>query len=82
MTAQGQNDFLGTSNNVHALSSIAWQDVTTPSLDQWANVSYNMQPDNTRNRRMGKVKIPDILVVSFFTTSQGCYFHKFGLFWI
>jgi len=69
MTAQGQNDFPGTSNNVHALSSIARKDVTNPSLDQWANVfgpsAYNMQPDNNRNRRMGKVQIPEILVVSF-----------------
>ena len=68
MTAQGQNDFLGTVPNANPMASmISRTDVSNPSTEDWVNVfgpsGYNVQPDNTRNRKMGRVHLPDVLKV-------------------
>jgi len=65
MTAQAQNDFMGTVPNAHPMSSLARTDVTNPSTEDWVNVfgpnGYNVQPDTNRNRKMGRVHLPDVL---------------------
>jgi len=49
--------------------SLARSDVTTPSTADWVNVfgpsGYNVQPDTNRNRKIGRVQLPDILKVCF-----------------
>jgi hypothetical protein len=68
MTAQAQNDFLGTVPNANPMASIISRtDVSNPSTEDWVNVfgpsGYNVQPDNTRHRKLGRVHLPDVLKV-------------------
>jgi len=77
MTAQAQNDFLGTVPNANPMASIlARTDVTNPSTEDWVNVfgpsGYNVQPDNTRNRKLGRVHLPDVLKVTSNVYLIGC----------
>ena len=48
---------------------IARTDTTSPSTADWVNVfgpdGYNVQPDTTRNRKIGRVHLPDVLKVGF-----------------
>ena len=50
------------------MSMIARTDVTNPSTEDWVNVfgpdGYNVQPDTNRNRKMGRVHLPDVLKVA------------------
>jgi len=59
-------DFLSTTNAPHSsTNSLVRNDVTKPSNEEWANVfgpnAYNIAPDNQRNRKMGRVHLPDVL---------------------
>jgi len=42
-------------------------DTTAPSVEDYANVfgpgAYNIQPDVNRNRKYGRLQIPDVLKV-------------------
>ena len=46
-------------------SRLVRNDTTTPSVDDYANVfgsgAYNIQPDVNRNRKYGRLQIPDVL---------------------
>jgi len=58
---------MSTMSNGHPKSTMARTDVSNPSTEDWVNVfgpnGYNVQPDNTRNRKMGRVHLPDVLKV-------------------
>ena len=61
-------DFLSSVPNANPMAStMARTDVTNPSTEDWVNVfgpsGYNVQPDNTRNRKLGRVHLPDVLKV-------------------
>jgi hypothetical protein len=86
MTAQAQNDFLGTVPNANPMASIISRtDVSNPSTEDWVNVfgpsGYNVQPDNTRHRKLGRVHLPDVLKVikihiDLFFLFTYCYFRQ------
>ena len=70
MTSQNPSiDHLSTAPNAHPMSMIARTDTTSPSTADWVNVfgpdGYNVQPDTTRNRKIGRVHLPDVLKVGF-----------------
>jgi len=53
---------------------LARTDVSNPSTEDWVNVfgpsGYNVQPDNTRNRKLGRVHLPDVLKVRALVTRK------------
>ena len=67
MTSLNQSDIMSSAPNAHPMSIIARTDVSNPSTEDWVNVfgpsGYNVQPDTTRNRKMGRVHLPDVLKV-------------------
>ena len=70
MTSQNPSiDHLATAPNAHPMSMIARTDTTSPSTADWVNVfgpdGYNVQPDTTRHRKIGRVHLPDVLKVLF-----------------
>jgi len=60
---------MSTMSNGHPKSNMARTDVSNPSTEDWVNVfgpsGYNVQPDNNRNRKLGRVHLPDVLKVCF-----------------
>jgi len=60
---------MSTMSNGHPKSTMARTDVSNPSTEDWVNVfgpnGYNVQPDNNRNRKLGRVHLPDVLKVCF-----------------
>jgi len=60
-------DIMSTAPNAHPMSMVARTDVSNPSTEDWVNVfgpnGYNVQPDNTRHRKLGRVHLPDVLKV-------------------
>ena len=67
-------DVMSTVPNSHPMSMIARTDVSNPSTEDWVNVfgpnGYNVQPDNTRNRKLGRVHLPDVLKVGALVTRE------------
>jgi len=87
MTALNSSlDFVSTVPNANPMASIISRtDVSNPSTEDWVNVfgpsGYNVQPDNTRHRKLGRVHLPDVLKVikihiDLFFLFAYCYFRQ------